>query len=576
MRRLFLSAVSDDFNPSEDIALGPWCFLGKERLFCGWEELPFSDAFQTVEDLGNAAALSTKWANSLIPGLAKKLNQTQGLDFPDSFWRMLLMPWLNVLVQSTYDRYGRLTTAIEKYGEERLEIATVSISAQFWKFQDSLKFVNPGILGEEYNHWIFSHLLKLHLPKNWTIRESPAALPSAQLAIGGASLQDHRPFWEKALLKIYKKSFKNLRCAGVYGVSPLTALLLSIYLTFLPSSKKKNLTLVEEKLQQFLPEEPNLSRLLGLEELVEQTIPQFFLEIRKHLPKRKFFRKGKLRIRGPVIYYNDKLKLELALAAQHGEKLIFTQHGGNYGNAKVYPIASEIEYVYDFFSWGWKDQENYLGKIHPLPSPLCQKYTNRHSASNDSLILVGTVMDLLPVSLTSIPRAHQQLNYRRDKKDFIQTLASPVFQRLSYRAYFGGGTGCLEDRSYFEEEFPGLKICEGDLHSQILKCKLLVVDHPGTTLNLALAANIPMIGYWNSEDWPMCEQSLPYFLALEKVGILFSDAEEAAKKVNQIWGDAQEWWNQPEVQEARLAWCEQYAKVDRFWWWQWMKALREI
>ncbi len=54
-RKLFLSRVTKDYNPDRDSALGPWCFIGFERQFAGWENIDFVDAFDGHEEMGEAA-----------------------------------------------------------------------------------------------------------------------------------------------------------------------------------------------------------------------------------------------------------------------------------------------------------------------------------------------------------------------------------------------------------------------------------------------------------------------------------------------------------------------------------------
>jgi putative transferase (TIGR04331 family) len=47
---------------------------------------------------------------------------------------------------------------------------------------------------------------------------------------------------------------------------------------------------------------------------------------------------------------------------------------------------------------------------------------------------------------------------------------------------------------------------------------------------------------------------------LVRAGILFESPEEAAGEVSAHWDGVDEWWKREEVQEARLAFCEQYSR----------------
>lgn len=71
--------------------------------------------------------------------------------------------------------------------------------------------------------------------------------------------------------------------------------------------------------------------------------------------------------------------------------------------------------------------------------------------------------------------------------------------------------GSLKDKQYIKDKVPWAKFCEGYLHSKMIKCKITVLDHSGTTLNIALAANVPTICFWDKDAWAMCFQAEPYF-----------------------------------------------------------------
>jgi len=49
--------------------------------------------------------------------------------------------------------------------------------------------------------------------------------------------------------------------------------------------------------------------------------------------------------------------------------------------------------------------------------------------------------------------------------------------------------------------------------------------------------------------------------------------ESAAAHIADVWDDVEGWWAQPDVIAAREMFCKQFAKTNRFWWWDWMKAL---
>jgi putative transferase (TIGR04331 family) len=74
----------------------------------------------------------------------------------------------------------------------------------------------------------------------------------------------------------------------------------------------------------------------------------------------------------------------------------------------------------------------------------------------------------------------------------------------------------------------------------------------------------------------MTDEARPYFEALEQAGVILPDGKASALKVNQIWDHAEDWWNSRDIQEARTAWCHEYARTAASWWWPWIKTLWKI
>src|SRR5262249_38507185 len=108
---------------------------------------------------------------------------------------------------------------------------------------------------------------------------------------------------------------------------------------------------------------------------------------------------------------------------------------------------------------------------------------------------------------------------------------------------------------------------------RLLKCRLAILDYPGTTLAQTLAANIPTICFWNNDQWLSAERAQPLFDALKKAGVVFDSPESAAEHLDKVHPEIEAWWQTDQVQAARAQWCEQYAQADPRWFWKWVKAL---
>ena len=146
---------------------------------------------------------------------------------------------------------------------------------------------------------------------------------------------------------------------------------------------------------------------------------------------------------------------------------------------------------------------------------------------------------------------------------------------MLYRPYPDKG-GALLDGPHFRARFPGLRTCDTDFHKALLGCRLAVIDHPETTLMIALAANVPFVAFWNPRQRTPARQAARHFDHLRSVGLLFDDPSAAAAQVAAVWDDVDVWWSDASRQDARRAFRDAYGRVSPTWWWDWCRALWTI
>ena len=121
--------------------------------------------------------------------------------------------------------------------------------------------------------------------------------------------------------------------------------------------------------------------------------------------------------------------------------------------------------------------------------------------------------------------------------------------------------GSLDDAPWLLSRFPKVRLCSGPLLPQLLNCRLLVLDHHGTTMLEALAANVPTICFWDPACWPITAEFHNLLLKLGEAGIWHSSAEDAAVHVVKVWADPAAWWKDAKTQEARLEFMQHFARV---------------
>ena len=60
------------------------------------------------------------------------------------------------------------------------------------------------------------------------------------------------------------------------------------------------------------------------------------------------------------------------------------------------------------------------------------------------------------------------------------------------------------------------------------------------------------------------------------MGIFHKTPESAAKKVNEVFGNPQKWWELTEVQDARENFCQRFARTSKNWADEWKEELQKL
>lgn len=556
--RLFVGPVDERFDAERDLALGPWCFLGRETLVPGWEDLSFVEPFADGERQVEAKALLLPYAEALMRALAPEFNRRHGVEHSIDYWRLLLVPWLLGLpLQVVWKRLHHIQAFIERHRDRVLE-AELFDADLTWPHADLLDLHDRIAGSHEFNWWLNSLILRRLAPPHWTLRSVTADL-------SGVAPRPRPPAptgWRRVRSWL-RDRYYDQRCRRVYGIVWLSPLV-SAVLALLPPKPRRTrippppLSALEARMPPLYPE---LVRDV-IWRLLPDSLDKGYAAWEAWAGRRRY-RKGRIQLLGPVIIFNDDAKFVLAHAAEAGELLVCTQHGGS-GYQRIMVNSAEMEYKQDaYLTWGWTEEEDDEGRFVPVPSPLYSRFRDRHREQEASLILVGTSMRAFGPRLETTLQPSDTIRYRRDKRAFIEGLAPAARRALLYRPYVGD-VGCFEDEAWLRRHLPDLAVLDGDLHGRLQRCRLLAVDHYGTTFGMGMAANTPSIGFWDPAVWEICRQAVPIFEQLRAAGIVHATPQSAAAHVGRVWDDVAGWWQASETQAARRAFCQAYGRTSRF------------
>lgn len=568
MPRLVLGLVPDDFDPSRDVAAGPWCFLNRSRDFDVWSRYPFPPDLRAKVASGDSASAYAECValrDALLPELVEELNRDNGTAHRLDFWRELVDYWLITFVQVLY--VARCTAEVLRanYGSQRLDVL-LSPREVARGFRDTEQFVEAVYHDLDLFVWAISRFLEVSVPMAWTVRHDSSNDDAGSNGQGRAqaSIKDTVRFVLRQL-----RARVAPRCFGVSGLGGWQAVIVSLLLAMKPRLPVRPPVEPADRLPPVAV--PVLAPLdLGqVLELVRQVMPASFRNIAllpslwwRHSP-------GKLRIVGNLVVVADSLKKAVALAREKGEFILGSQHGSSYGDQALPPTAI-VEYRLDgFITWGWKAHPTYLANFVALPSPRLSRL--RHRLAGADLVFVGIHIPLFYPRIEGTYGTTEVLGYVRNKVRFFESLNRLILDRVLYRPQ--RFSHAMDEVPYLRDRFPGLRLLDERPEGKLATCRLAVVDSPSTILFQALAANVPTIAFWNRTLWQMHAEAEALYDDLRRAGIVFEDPAAAAAKVNAVWDSVEEWWQGAAVQAARAKWCHEYARTSPNWFGEWLRTL---
>lgn len=557
-RRLIIDTVPHDLDPKVDLVLGPWCFLHNDDVLAASNAYPAEYWPKPLSDdeISARADAIRKLVEYKVAQLTSTFNQRHNTDWSREYWRVLLAPWLALIYQAVWMRYEYVRRFTEQTAAKNI-VVKVDSQDRTWSFSGLLALHHEVLWSPVFDNWLTSMVIRALCPENWSLDAAETRAANDWVASDVTSVST-------------VSASRCNRVKGIRWMAPAFSALLSV----LPSKRPMRHT-------PAVPDKWEIDSLFDAaflslaDEIVERMTPSNLGDEYANyasIADKQTYRAGKVRLVGPILIYNEADKFVIARAVEAGELIVCSQHGGS-GYQKVNCVSVLVENSQDaYFSWGWKSQEDYPGRFIRVPSPMFSPYRNRHKRRNDSLFMVVEELRVLPLRLQTAHQPLQAYEARNERVRFLEELPDNIRSRIKYRPAHVGAAG-LPDEEYMRDTYPSLDICRGSLEPQMLKGKLLVVDHPTTTFCVAMTANMPTVLLLHEDVWTFSRQATPIFDRLRNVGIVVTSGTEAAQRVADVWDDVDDWWQNDALQAARAGFCNQYAQTNPFWYFKWARAL---
>lgn len=570
---LVLGRMPRDAEPETHRPAGPWCFVEQEEFFPSWDKRfafppePLVAIHAVEHACKRAQALC---ADSIAPLAAYLCSHSD--DLPAAYWETLLAPWAINMATQIVERWGRVQAMAEVWRDEAIHVPLLPRDCHF-TFWTEPDFTLHGALGHSFNHWLFSRLFEALFHDGWPEKWTWEYLSPVRREYGS----DHHPRGKARLRHMARKAMLCLPFPKLKGVSWKQSLRFSLSLLHKSQGPDHSQALSSYG-KAATGIDAGLPECLDLKSVFRAGMPRSLRRLRHPQSLGTSILAPRLRVASVLAYEDAEYRQKLAIWRGRGHRLMYVQHGGNYGQVRCACETAMVEYSqHAFATWGWSEHGSSRGNFMPLPYPQLARIKKRwHGQDSYNLLLVGTEMPAYGYRLDAHPTPLQLVDYRRDKLRFFEAMGRALQGCSQYRPYFSL-PGSLRDADWVLERMPHVRLSSGPLQPQILSCRLLVVDHNCTTTLEGLVANVPTIMFWRREAWPVTPQSDALLDVLTRAGILFATPEEAAAKAVEVWDDPRAWWNRTAVQDARRAFCALQALTvkgnENHYWIQTLKSL---
>jgi putative transferase (TIGR04331 family) len=574
-RVLITTALEDSWVFDAPVLfLGEWCKMyGRQHVWKNMDakvvSFHWNDRIKLEDDYEYLCGLYER----VLRRLANQLNEIHGVDHSLRYWRILIGPWLAYFIHILFDRWESIQRAVSSYSVTETTILTGQKES---KTPDSMEhFFSELMVSHEWNHAIYAFIIEKFTAVrcvNKINSRSPDSAPEGNSGRKEVSLKrkiftvysEFAARFSKNdklfLIATYLSAFDELKLHLRFQQAP------HLWATIPPVA-----CAVDRKKRNWvcdLPEQSAFEKCLAA--LIPMQIPATYLEGYKRLIDQTqnlpWPQSPRLIFTSNVLWHDTISMAYSASQIEKGAKLLYGQHGG-FGLLKFqWAEKHEREIADRYLTWGWSDE----GSANIVPVGILKsinKYKKSEGAEKNRLLLVRGLwppytfrLDSgvgLPQLLADIDRCIKFAGFLPESirnNSLIVRLypLSNAFSSMERKVDRSSEDYYCEDIRW-RNSMPEVQLNDGSdpIEKLVVLSRLVIYTYNGGTGYLEfMAANVPVIAFWDMKASPVRDSAVSFFDDLKRVGIFHETSESAAAHVNKIWDDVEGWWRSTEVVEV--------------------------
>lgn len=496
--------------------------------------------------------------------ISYKLNKIHNVSYSKNYWRVVIGVWLFQFISIIFDNWNKLRYIKKKYNLQFIEIAKIKNSA--FLFNDYNDFAYKT-LTDSFNNSIYNDLLKFF--KKYRI---------SYFTIKKEFLNNN--FYSKNILNVFLNFLKNLyilisnflqKDKNAVFHDPYfdnkTSLLLQIKLKQIPTFYKSiNITNKfynhKIRLQEFKNLKDPFVKIVA--NLIFKYMPLSYLENYNYYLNKinsiNWPKDPKFIFSSNSFFYDDFFKFWLAEKKEKFKtKFISGQHGGYFFTNKFMFFEKHQNEISDLIlTWGYNNKKKCRSVFNLKTLNKKIKFDN-----NGKLLFVNYEVSRFSGVHSSYTR-FSYFDYLKDQLNFIYKLNKNIANEIIFRKYPINHGWKVDLINLLKKNQINVLIDKNKKIYDTLKISKICFANLNSTVYLeTLNLNFPTIIFFNTDNDEVNKKTMKYLNILKQVGVYFDSYETAAKKINEIWDNVDNWWYSKSVQKAVNIFCNKYSKRSK-------------
>ena len=567
------------------LLLGEWCEIHERRHVLNERRhevasFHWDDRNKLKRDYDYLQQLHHK----LLQNLTDSLNNFHNVEYSLRSWQVLLDPWLMSYISVLFDRWEALRLVFEK--NESIQTILPN-KPQSRETPFSYNELISQTQSDEWNFLLYSYIIENYYLDRCMILNKEIQF-SEKNELPQSSGWNHRKVLEKVstfvdtILGLFSSHYKVVFLSSCFSVNSLVKLSLTIrqmprlflkyFKYFDVRTEIDIIPLDRSKLSvQFEPQNQFEN---FLKEIIVSDIPvsvvEAFNSLSEHASKLKI--KTKAIVTAGEHWGDIFAKFWFVDQLKKGVKLVVLEHGGSFPAFKeLFNFEEDIADIRG--TWFLPYHEKH---VKVPPSKLINKYDTKIKKKHirKYCSCIGSEQFRWVCRVHFYPMTAQCLTSFNWVLAMYSALNEDVKKQFKVKPYPNVG---WDTKAMYENALGTEHIAyDNKLDDVFYASKVIVCTYPETTFSEAMMTGIPTILLYPEELYERNPVAYPLLDLLREAKLIFHDPGAAAKHLNSIWTNPDDWWNSPIVLNARAQFTNQAISNDVNWLDHWKEFVNQV